>query len=533
MRSSEPFFEQILTQEVIRTIAEVDGTLAIYCGAGVTIDMTGHNWSALVRAMFPVRRLKSNQEMPTQSEVARLGSNDSPEALASSLVHHLRIANAHSSRTLKDGLRTGLRRLLYDKSTWQRGALAKNIVYLSVGRAIFGRKTQFFTSNYDTHIENEYVDLRDKLLTLSNAFVPGLRLFTSEKAEPHVLHEPVNADLHVEGSQFIDVHYLHGRLPSMGPVSWPLVLDEKRYAESSLRVEAELCAAFRGAEKTLIVGSSLVDLPLVRALSATRDAGGERLAFLPLQSAGAAGKEDLGGVWRNLVNARFDELRLVPIVPDFHGQVAQVFMEVLLRQTRIALNHGIDGTTYGDRLSSWWTRWSESAGEYRSTPEELHDAVEGFRDAIQVSAPGSPFDRGGESFRLELWVRHKPGTASRVLVRWATSEDRETVGVRGKNSEIDHDSYLATVRTFCEGRPQHFDVADLEVRQEREGSVDRYSWRSFFAVPVTVDNVPVGVLTLASSVRRDESGVSGEWVRENLVGILSDLGARLLKPQPH
>lgn len=59
MRSERPFFDDDLTGEVITTTAEVEGRLLLYCGAGVTIDRTGHSWTGLIMSLLPERRHKT------------------------------------------------------------------------------------------------------------------------------------------------------------------------------------------------------------------------------------------------------------------------------------------------------------------------------------------------------------------------------------------------------------------------------------------------------------------------------------------
>ncbi len=92
MRSERPFFEDELTGEIITTTAEVEGRLLLYCGAGVTIDRTGHSWGGLVMSLLPERRHKSRPGMPTRSQVGSL-NRTAPDTLASSVVYLLREAS--------------------------------------------------------------------------------------------------------------------------------------------------------------------------------------------------------------------------------------------------------------------------------------------------------------------------------------------------------------------------------------------------------------------------------------------------------
>ncbi|MCK8467825.1 SIR2 family protein [Microbacterium sp. KSW4-16] len=525
VRSRTPFFESPLTGAVIDRVAEEEAPLLLYCGAGVTIDRTGHSWSALIQSCFPDRHSKNYPQGPRRADIEALATI-APEQLASSLVHTLRAVAAGSKQSLQDTLRRRIKRSLYGTAaSWQGGELSRNIVQLALFRSLRGRQTTIFTTNYDDHIEQRYREIRGSIETLKEVGVPGLRVMGINSDDPVYTLDPLRMDPDAS-SAHITVVYLHGRVPSAGPVSWPIVLDENSYAATAVEVGAALIHGFENHPLSVIVGSSLQDLPLIRALSSTRR-NGERLAVLTKGSHAHDLSAEGDSLSLDLLRDRAAELSVTPVFADFHGQVAQLASEMTLRTAfPKPRNDAPLSWSYMDRLDGWWREWSSTAGLDPQLPDKLHEALQSVLPLFDLTPNVDPLSTESERYRLELWVRAFPITPERQLVRWAASDSRNLDGAKGKCGPLDTASYLAPVRAFVEGRAGAYDIADLE---QGRVSIDRYTSKAFLAVPIRARDCIVGVLTLASSNRIASARMTrASDTTEKAVAYLLDLGQRLL-----
>nr|WP_232528565.1 SIR2 family protein [Microbacterium sp. MAH-37] len=388
-----------------------------------------------------------------------------------------------------------------------------------------GRQTTIFTTNYDDHIEQRYREIRDSIETLAEIGVPGLRVVGINSKDPIYTIDPLRMDPEMPGSH-ITVVYLHGRVPSNGPVSWPIVLDENSYAATATAVGAALIHGFESHPLSVIVGSSLQDLPLVRALSSTRGSG-ERLAVLTKGSHAYDLNTDGDSLSLDLLRDRATELSVTPVLADFHGQVAQLVGEMTLRTAFPQPRSDAPlSWSYMDRLDAWWQAWSGAAGLDQGTPEKLHEALQELLPIFELTPNIDPLSPESERYRLELWVRAFPIAPERQLVRWAASDGRTLDGAKGKCGPLDTATYLAPVRAFIEGRAGAYDISDLERGRE---SLERYTSKAFLAVPIRARDCIVGVLTLASSNRMTSARMTrASETTEKAVAYMLDLGQRLL-----
>ena len=509
------------TAEAIAQLAGSEEPLLIYCGAGVSIDRTGLTWSGLVRSCYPGHYSKYYRHGPRKSDVDALMSQP-PDQLASSLIYTLRQVARVSKSSLQYTLRERLRTSLYgNKSTWQAGRLATNIVYLAIFRALDGRETTILTTNYDDHLEHQFDAIRSYLEPFDGNLFPGLEV-TDPDGRLIRLVSPVGKG----PEKPVELVYLHGRVPRRGAVNWPIVLDENSYAATSKVVGDRLQRALIDHPLTLILGSSLSDLPLIRALSSTRNSG-RRLALLTKHAIADDLDSDGNSLSLDLLRHRTSELAVIPLLADFHGQVAQVVHELALRTAFPSPLPSVPRTLdYSERLGSWWNSWKVAAATNKELPEKLALALDGALPLFGLETDQDPFQDVSETYRLELWVRAYPERPERQLVRWATSDGRALFGVKGKNGRIESPSYLAPVRAFAEGRSQAFDIQDLE---DSRVSTLRYTSKSFLAVPIRVNDCIVGVLSLASTNHLKIAGMmSSHDVTSQTVEYLTDLGTSLL-----
>lgn len=529
MRSRIPFFETATSRAVISELADCAGPLVIYCGAGVSIDRTGLSWSALIKSCFPARHSMHYASGPLRGQLEP-SVLVAPEQLASSLIHILRRVARESSETLRDTLRKRLKRSLYgDKAMWQAGELVPEIIQLAVMRSVAGRVTTILTTNYDDHLEEGYRQLRLDLETEPELSIPGLSVRVLFPEATVASYPPAN--MPGEAHSTISLVYLHGRVPRSGEVSWPIVFDENSYATTAATVGAALRLELTNSSMALIIGSSLQDPPLVRALSDTRTQG-DRVVIFTKQAVSASFDEDGGSLALDLATDRASELGVRAVFTDFHGQVAQLVHEAFVR-TGFREPHPDHSWTndYMDRLSAWWDAWVTPRGVSAAIPHELNQGLADTLPILGLPPAGDPLEPAAERFRLELWVRQTPTLPDRNLVRWATSESSVIDGVNGKRGRIEAPSYLAAVKAFTEGRPQAYDIAHLETGRE---SSTRYTSKSFLGVPIRIESSVVGVLTLAcTSHLATSSMMRSSETTENLVTFLHRLGQDLLGPIAH
>lgn len=494
MRNKDPFFQDYLTLSTIEQAAKAEGRLLLYCGAGVTIDRTGHSWGSLILSLLPERKHRSRPDMPTRSQVGFLNSR-SPESLASSVVYLLR-ANSGGGERLQRTLRDGLRAALYqDEGRWENGRLVEEIITLAAMRSHLGRETIILTTNYDTYLEQAYDRIRGNIPDVVS--FPGLRVHRAGLASPVRIEPPNKTDPDEPGS-YVDIVYLHGRLPptGRGKVSWPLILDENSYAQSAGVVEKTIEDALNDASLAFLLGTSLSDTPLIRALSASSGEGCERLGVL-LRADFAHDDDADEGLALTLARYRASELGVGLLFPDFPGQVAQLIHEVVLRQVfDIARPDEAQSLPYTDRVDAWWANWSVRAGADPHLTQRLRQMLAHAYEITRLSPAESPMDTVRERLLVELWVREGPVATKRSLRRWGRSSDVLPDGLAGKSADLERGSYLAPIRAFVDGRPRLLDVRDLDGGRH---DLAQYTWKSFLCVPVFVHGAVVGVISLAST----------------------------------
>lgn len=402
----------------------------------------------------------------------------------------------------------------------------EEISTLAVVRSAMGRDTRILTTNYDTFLEQclgELLAARPDHLA-----APGLRVYAGGAATPVRVIEPVHME-EDSGGAYIDVVYLHGRLPVAGggTATWPLVLDEKSYASTASQVEATIESELRNASFALMLGTSLHDTPLVRALSVTSTTGCDRLAvLLRADFAHAQGADEELAL--ELAKHRASELRVTALFPDFPHQIAQTIREVSLRMVYPVVEPDRSETfPYIERLEHWWGEWIKANAADQELNTRLREMAEYSYRVVGIDPPSTPATPVVERLQIELWVREAPVIVRRSLRRWGTSNALSPDGMSGKSTPIERGSYLAPVRAFAEGRPLMLGVEDLDSARHE---IAQYTWKSFLAVPIRVNSAMVGVISIASDKPLAESSFNKNVsVTTELVDGLKYSGVELLQ----
>lgn len=479
-RSSEPFFHQKSTHGVIAEIAE-SRSLVIYVGAGATRTESGHSWGSIVDLLIGTidttsegrDRIRRGYDLPKQASIAR---------------EYYRRTYAHYAT---DHMAFVLRRALYNGDSWRGGNYADSIALLCREFVDQGRSVFIVTTNYDQYLELAF----SRVLDEDTALLAGSYLLAPPSAPraQTVLDELGGIDAKVP------ILHIHGLVlvpnGTRSGVPQDIVLDEADYLATEHQSDIVLTNLFESHD-VLILGSSLEDQPLLRALWKSRN-GRRRWAIYPRQSLPkeSGAYDDEGGAYGNTIRTLEQRMKIFDVqivAPDFFSQAAQ-----LIREVCVACACSDQGISYDDnrfeykyskRLGQWWEDWFGSrcddllAAQYQDSAR-LMTAV---RDISKL------LDEDQDELKLELWVRWAPSSALRSLKLWASSVGTWTDPNIAREAPIDATSSCPAVEVFCEG------AARAKPTDDHHGS-----WRKYLAVPIRngdkKSSVQVGVLVLSTS----------------------------------
>lgn len=539
--SNVEFFHSRRTKTAIQKLASKKN-LVVYCGAGTTIDKTGLGWANLITSIFAGGTSKG---YPTEDEIKLMARTEaSPLQLASILTQYT-LDNLSTDLQMQENLGAKLATLLYKNATWAGGLTSEFIAQLAFEVcAVRDGSVTIVTTNYDTFIETSIRDLcagfmsarqdDDSYEDSDGASQPGppralkVRTVSNEQLETPVALPSTSGEV-----QFV---YLHGSVDAAGGHDGTLVLSEADYQKTRQKT-VELLRSLFGREESaiLILGASLTDPPLVEALASTsKDASDPnkditRVCVLPISSTGyvrhGLSSREMSTMKRH-ISRRGRLLGIDILIPDFHFQVAQFNYELVAAMTEKP--YAESNERYGMRLTRWFAAWDEANKntEVFSTRFLAH-SQERLR-LLRSSYFDYDIDDNGEdeALRLEIWARTGRGTRQLSLVASSLGVLTD-ISVR-RSEPLSVHSTNASVRAFQEGRPMHVDASEIL----RSGKAEVTSrWKSYLSVPIRTEHeVPVGVVTLASTRTRGSSGVpSGISQRmEQIVEMFSDLGMLFL-----
>jgi len=479
-RSDTPFFED---RDCKRTISELGhaSNLAVYTGAGLTIDRSQHNWAALVTALLSYVGLSQ----PTIEQLGRLYTLDQ---LASIALQKLEVQYAERWPTEVENVLNGM---LYHTGTWTSGRASHNLAQLASQFNDTAKSLSILTTNYDTFFEFEL-----------NAVLPQADisiLSHIEDVDESLLEEPAED---VPPSN-VSLVYLHGIIPDRAIPAWRnrpsyIVLSERQYLDTADVVHDYLSATVRDCPM-LIIGSSLIDRPLLRALSeVTRGKETPRYALISNSGLPLGDQAQLREI-QSAIRARLRQFDVEPLYPDYYGQVGQFLTEVRVSSKyhdELGPYDAADSThSYGARLGSWWNAWwSERSKDQVAAQNTDHQAMKALTDQVR-----DQLEARWLKCKVELWVRWDP-EHDRSLKLWATSSgpwlDKDTM----LTSPIEHGSRMLATQAFCAGRPLLGPRLDTE------------RWRRYLALPIHYQHprgeIPVGVLNVAVMAGPEDESLS-------------------------
>lgn len=596
----QAFFDQKRVREALKRLAAVDD-LVIYCGAGVSIDLTGLSWDELIDRLYKRARGARMGDSDDASRDAILRSLKSNEQRASTIVGWYRRPDQSSNLFLTPYLREQL----YGGNSWSTGRLLPNLADLCYSEAASGRSVTIVTTNYDDHIE---VHLKKRFRELEEKFQGHADMVRFPRVETDFLDRrktppadrpaPPDADgaARADGSEWappsraelptVRIVYLHGYINRNSEQRGRIVLDERSYAKTRNRNRKALIQIFRNAKGLLVVGASLMDLPLIDALARTKPRGDNvRFCLIALNdeqrglysnrinpSPSSTGLPGFGTFMR-LFDARASELHLHLLVTDGHYQTAQFVKELNYSVVMQHLPGGekarvpIEERPYAERLDQWAGRFMNlwgidaEATRFQRTGLRFHEYLLAQLDAIRAVLPDDVDTDSTEVLELEIWMRKidlEKRAVTRRQLEFMASSLGPILDLKARRiASIFPSVKNASVQSFLEGRPKFHRITDLGFDPQSS------QWNSFLSVPINVPDfdpgdggspldtaallsaiedgrigpsMPVGVVTLCSTIEDSVLGrisvqdQDGDYSREirKIITMMHGVGLCLL-----
>jgi hypothetical protein len=516
-----PFLERHSTINAVQEICQ-QRSLTILAGAGVTIDKSGLDWASMVSALLEPHI----SEESTRSQFIR----EQGPLFAASAAHELYKAAQddlpNQDRATRERMVDALKVALYSPGTWQQGRLATNIArfaYTWNSTSLDGvpRRSCIATTNYDDYLKRE-LDLvfearRRNYATSKKPKVGLVRpvIAYSTREDPLLKAERVKRAEWQRKSTYpardeIACIHLHGRIPSSfdptdaAGLRFP-VISEMDYYKTALYSERALAQLF-SRSGALLVGASLTDPPLIRALekTITHMETHPRWALLTLNGGLHDAQDREGQVeHRRLVVSRMRALGVTPIFVDHYLQLAQFFEELAVcAQMPSPEEYATSNLRYGPRLARWWRRWNMQGGtESRAKRQTRHqafllrNALPDVRTALRAS--------NDEVLKVEVWLRWQP-KRKRVLRLWASSVGTWADESAMREASLRDFNHALATECFVSGRPtiRYADTQDVTAR-----------WGVYLATPVWAVasksfSFVAGVVVVASMSSPDRSAIN-------------------------
>lgn len=532
MRSDTAFFHQEDAHRIIEKVAEQD-SLVVYAGAGVSIDRTGLSWPSLVEQM-----MKDHIPEADVRQVIMSSNSSLQAATIVSQMYRSRSGEKDATHVIVNKLRT----LLYAGRAWQRGELAMSIVQLIAELSNKDKPFRVVTTNYDAFIEDEIRVLNARRRKLG---MQGIKLTRSVVNPAHFpdkfdideyttpgrlvyLHGHVSRS--VEDDEKVDGRGLHRKADGADK---GVTLSEVDYRMSHAPSSAILEDLFEKSS-VLIVGSSLTDPPLLNALAKVTN-GREvesrnkylRVAIMPLQGLGIHKQDSrLINTMKKNVTLRMEQFGVKVLFPDFYSQVPQFLNEVRICSEQCSSTRPYAGPwspiRYESRLTSWWKEWWDSRCQKLVESQKMdHDTLRDELSEIEHQLGGE-----GEVIKLEIWLRWEPSGSKRQLKLWASSIGTWPHLQSMRLADIEAESNIFSVRSFCLGRPEIYATNNESDR-----------WLTYLCVPIRIgsyeNDLPVGVISLASMTKMEDSRVNASYGDQivNITNAIRKIGCKIATPR--
>lgn len=546
------FFQKDETKNALRDLAKAEKIL-IYCGAGVTYDLTNLGWDDLIKEVFEESFKEEDEEKQTIMNLLNSTSLDAKQK-ASIVMTYL---EKKEKQTNNDGvsekekiiITEKLQEILYKKRGWGRGNLLSNIVMLAMLLVKIGREVEIVTTNYDVYLLLEFKDFIRHQQEQPGRSIAGVKLKNFKNEELFTYMKETN------GGGYVTVTFLHGRVDNDDKIQFPsgsIVFSEYSYAAMRKASLNYLVRQLR--EKTLLcLGSSLSDEPLVHALSAMKKKakkGNKKqrkhyaLVTLPLPLVADKNDDQKSSDHHEALIMRGENIGLTILDPACFRHIAQ-FIEELINVTKMqhlyqkdeitsaVLESKIKEFSFYSELQEWHFFW-EKLQENKWADKLNYLILVDFLNHIKKYLESRHIFLGkGEILKLEAWVRTNP--AKYV----PTDTDAEDYPYRGlsvvadsmgpiydpecwRREPLQRYSPVAAVRAFNDGKSS---LMGLTSNLGFEGRASR--WNSFLCVPIFYQKqyidpnlpvfvrIPVGCIVLASTFHSSSTADNKVFLRHD------------------
>lgn len=206
---------------------EKSDSLVLYCGAGVTFDLTGLGWSNLVKEILnsALQNPPSNLAKSVQYLISSGSLEDKQKAsLVTAFMEDdgIPFSSTEFIEILQD--------TLYKKHGWERGKLLEDIVGLAISLAIKGKTVEIITTNYDVYIIDAFKEGIKGRTSLGVETLPEIFLKDFKTGDRESI---ISAPTKIGE---VDIVYLHGRIDRPGEclplADRDIVFSELSYAET-------------------------------------------------------------------------------------------------------------------------------------------------------------------------------------------------------------------------------------------------------------------------------------------------------------
>lgn len=480
--------------------------VVIFCGAGVTIGRTGVSWGELVTQV--ARKTLCTEE--DQEDFCRAREN----FFGSTSYSAERKASVAAAKVQDDTtINEVIAKTLYKNSGYQEGRLLNALTNLIMEMLIENKNIDIVTTNYDTYIEDSIFSLIDAYKKNEERELPEeqcprmiITILKDDRFEEEIL-------IHDGGGSTVNFVYVHGRVDSEGAALGTVVFSERDYEKSHNRTTKKLMELFEDSP-TIIVGSSLADVPLIRSLlglARAESKGGRvhnhRYAVMERVLEGNEASNELQVL-------RAEQLGLKPLFYDYYDEIPDIFWNL-----HAFLLKGVeDFKEYlpCELAKNDWVKKAEEQSRERTISTQVYEYSARFAREIR-----NTFGVEDEYLKIEFWFLEGDDgqTRRRFLKVWTNSAGPVfTRGLR-RCEEITHGNAkrVASVQSFVDGRVHLKRLDELNIGNAGKGTsgdTDSSRWKTFFSVPITYRSdergveVTVGVVTLASMYWTADSKVT-------------------------
>lgn len=490
-----PFFARPSTKRYIDQLSRFDN-LAVFVGAGVSIDRTGLTWSALMA------HLLAQKSIPLDAALRLVDALGGPMQ-AGSLAEQL-YCPASIDEECRVEMANVLRSALYKHRDRLGGSISRAIAELWLESENAGRTMAILTTNYDSHLEE---DIQVALSLWEKSVRPSDRL----------------AGLRDRIKKESPITYLHGKIPKNERITDLPVISERDYLAKAPEVESALKQEFTH-RNTVFLGSSLTDRPLLNALIDSQDSarsnGVRRVALVSRAGLQATKADDESVTTLRHFSTRLDHFGVEAVYFDHYCQVGQFLSEMRIASTLDPGSYPESEQRYGERLGRWWRAWYEQI----NTAQKFEQVQTDHHRRLKEKLSELKRDLGAhdEDLKVELWIRWNPTNQNRKFLLWASSYALYEGWKAALQIPIANDSKHACVQAFRSGRIAYGEADE------------RKRWRTSIGLPLEPNGevgLVVGSIVVVSMTRPGDSRLNEEHRRTQVPPLtaLLDLGAELTR----